>query len=437
MDIVIPKIGMTMVEATVVEWLQPDGASVRQGDLIYILATDKVESEVEAEITGTLHHGVAPGTTLPVGEVVGWLLGEGEVPPRPPDEPDRIRDKARREPDDPESAARPVVSPNARRLAREHGIDLTSIAGSGPGGRLVGADIARAVERSQATAAAQSGTPTATIAARMVAGRLGLDLADVTAPDRAPITRSLVEREVASRLRGVRPALGSSGERPMSSMRSTIAQRLHRSLQEMAQLTIGMDASVDRVLALRGDVKAGSADAVAPTITDFVVRATALALLDHPALNASLVGDVVAFHDRSHIGVAVALDEGLVVPVVRDADALTVGAIAAATRTLAAAARAGTLAADDLRGATFCVTSLGSRGVDFFTPIVNPPNVAILGIGRVRDGLRFAGKRRQKPIRTSMLTLSLTFDHRAVDGAPAADFLAGVRDYLARPARLM
>jgi pyruvate dehydrogenase E2 component (dihydrolipoamide acetyltransferase) len=236
----------------------------------------------------------------------------------------------------------------------------------------------------------------------------------------------------------VRPAAVSSGERPMNSMRSAIAQRLHRSLQEMAQLTIGMDASVDRLLALRADMKAGSLGAVAPTITDFVVRAAAIALVDHPALNASVVGgDVVALHDRPHIGVAVALDDGLVVPVVRDADALTVRAIAAATRTLAAAARAGNLDPDDLSGATFCVTSLGSRGVDFFTPIVNPPNVAILGIGGVRDGVRFTGKRKQKPAHTSVLTLSLTFDHRAVDGAPAADFLATVREYLARPARLM
>jgi pyruvate dehydrogenase E2 component (dihydrolipoamide acetyltransferase) len=220
-------------------------------------------------------------------------------------------------------------------------------------------------------------------------------------------------------------------------MRGTIARRMHESLQTMAQLTLTMDVDVDRLVALRaqlGDDWAADTERRVPSYTDFVVKATALALREHPRLNARVTEQAVEVLADVHVGLAVALDAGLVVPVIRHTDELSLSEVALETSRLSSAARLGDLTLDDLEGGTFSVTTLGSYGVDIFTPIVNPPNVAILGVGRVRDDVGWEG---EQPQRVRRLTLSLTFDHRAVDGAPAAAFLATVRDALEHPARLL
>jgi pyruvate dehydrogenase E2 component (dihydrolipoamide acetyltransferase) len=190
------------------------------------------------------------------------------------------------------------------------------------------------------------------------------------------------------------------------------------------------------LLALREHLKrewAGTGLRV-PSINDFVVRAAAHALLEHPMLNATIRDDGIHLLEEVHVGVAVAVPDGLLVPVVRDADKRGLVDIAEQTQALAAAGREGRLTLAQLEGATFVVTSLGSYGVDFFTPVVNPGNTGILGVGRVRDGVRWEG---DVPHRTSVLTLSLSFDHRAVDGAPAAEFLRTVSGLLTRPHLLL
>jgi pyruvate/2-oxoglutarate dehydrogenase complex dihydrolipoamide acyltransferase (E2) component len=217
-------------------------------------------------------------------------------------------------------------------------------------------------------------------------------------------------------------------------MRRVIAERMHASLQQSAQLTIGMEVRMDAAAALRDQLNAAWAGGPHVTFTDLVSRAAVMALAEHPLLNSSLEGDEQITHPGVDLGVAVAVAGGLVVPVVRDAGSLTLRALSERTATLADAAGRGGLGPDDMQGSTFTVTSLGAQGVDFFTPIINPPNVAVLGVGRVRDGVTFEDGR---PVGCRVLTLSLTFDHRAVDGVPAAEYLAAVKRRLEQPLALV
>ena len=214
-------------------------------------------------------------------------------------------------------------------------------------------------------------------------------------------------------------------------MRKVIAERMHSSLHEMAQLTLGMEVDMTDAAELRRKLVDGwAADDVRVSFSDLVCRAVVRALADHPGLNASVDADAITLHPHVHLGLAVAVPDGLLVPVIADADRRSLAGISAEAARLAQGCRDGTVSVDELDGATFTVTALGASGVDFFTPVINPPNVAILGIGRIHDGVTWTGDR---PVRRDVMTLSLTIDHRAVDGAPGAAFLAAVRDQLESP----
>jgi pyruvate dehydrogenase E2 component (dihydrolipoamide acetyltransferase) len=219
---------------------------------------------------------------------------------------------------------------------------------------------------------------------------------------------------------------------PMKGMRGTIAARMQQSLTEMAQLTHGFEVSMDAVVALRAEMKEQYAalGVSVPSLNDFIVRAAALALRQHPILNATIVDKEIHLLSRIHMGLAVSVPGGLMVPVIPDADRLSLPELARATRDVAERCRSGSISLDELEGATFAVTSLGTYGVDFFTPVINPGNVGILGVGRLRDSGKWVG---DAFVRTQVLTLSLTFDHRAVDGAPAAEYLQTIAELLARP----
>lgn len=437
-DVLIPKLGMTMTEGTVAEWLIPDGAPVRTGDIVYRLETEKIEFQVEAEADGILRHAVPAGTTLPPGSVVGYILAPGEQPPAGAAPAAPAAPSAPAPPPPPPGQV--AASPAARRLAAELGVPLEAVVGSGPGGRITEEDVRRAHAALQPAPAAPE-PPAATPVARALARELGVDLATVrgTGPG-GRITKDDVEAAAARGPAAAPPATPSppraAGERiPLRGMRRTIAERMHRSLQEMAQLTLGMRVRVDEALRLREQLIAEwQPEGIRPSVTDLIVRAVAKALRRHPALNARVEPDAIVLEPAIHIGLAVALESGLVVPVIRNADALDLRELARETARLAEAARAGTLGLDDYAGQTFSVTSLGTSGVEFFTPIINPPNVAILGVGRVVDDVAWEDDR---PVRTRALTLSLTIDHRAVDGAPGAAFLAAVRELLESPYRLL
>lgn len=470
LEVLLPKLGLTMEEGTILEWVAQSGDTVKTGDILLRLATDKVDVDVEAEGDGRFEPVVGEGVTLPPGALIAWLLSGDEPVPAGPSEAAVAQVAAPAAQDVGElqllataspaqtSGGRLLASPNAKRVAGLQGVDLTTLRGTGPGGRIVSEDVEDAVAARPAADPAQS-APAAVPAAvtvdspspgqfvsplvRRHAVASGVDLASVRGSGlggrirRADVEATAAAAAAAAAPAATAPAGPQAGQViPLTGMRGAIARNMTASLQEMAQLTHGFDAEVGDLLALREKLKvdwAGTGLRV-PTINDFIVRAAAHALLEHPILNATIRDGAIHLLEQVHVGVAVAVPGGLVVPVVRDADRRSLVSIAEETRALATAAREGSLTLPQMEGATFVVSSLGSYGVDFFTPVVNPGNTGILGVGRVRDGVRWQG---EVPVRTSVLTLSLSFDHRAVDGAPAAEFLQTVSSLLARPLLLL
>ncbi|MFF4255411.1 2-oxo acid dehydrogenase subunit E2 [Streptomyces sp. NPDC001663] len=447
-EVLLPKIGLTMQEGTIDEWLVPTGAAVAEGDALLRLATDKVDVDVEAEAGGLFHPVVAAGATVPAGALIGWLLAEGEQPPESAGTHTPVGSGTTAPVPDPGAAPavngtgergigdRLLSSPNARRVAAAADVDLTAVRGTGPGGRIVSEDVEEflaALPGDRVTPVPAGGTPASPLV-RKLAKERGIDLSEVNGTGPGGRIRR-------ADLDGVTPAPEATPARPsevipLTGMRGTIARRMHASLQEMAQLTHGYEVRMDAVVSLRDRLKeewAGS-DLPVPSINDFLLKAAALALREHPLLNATVREDGIHLLDEVHLGFAVAVPGGLMVPVIEDAVALPLPEVARRSRSLAQAAREGRISPAQLEGATFTVTSLGGYGVDFFTPVINPGNVAILGVGRLRDGVEWVDDR---PLRTRVLTLSLTFDHRAVDGAPAAEYLRSVGELLSKPLRLL
>lgn len=392
-QIIMPKLGMAMTAGAVVKWIRRDGESVKKGDPLVVVMSKKITFQVQAPSDGIVHHLAREKESRPVGGIIGYILAPGEAMPEvapvpvtapvealPPAAPaPAAAALAGAAPAAAAPAAPPpevrapeiLASPVARRLAREHGVDLVQVKGTGAGGRITERDVLAFVEARRAP---------------------------------API-----------------PSV------PFAGVRQAIAQRMMESLQTTAQVTLVTEADVTETVELRERLR-GRFDL---TYTDIVVKAVARALRDHPLLNATLAGEEIQVLPEIHIGVAVALEDGLIVPVVRDADRKSLQEVAGETRRLAEGARAGTLTVDEVTGGTFTVTNLGMFEVDGFTPIINPPEAAILGVGRIVEK---PAVWRGEIVRRSLMTLSLTFDHRLVDGAPAAAFLRRVKELVETPA---
>jgi pyruvate dehydrogenase E2 component (dihydrolipoamide acetyltransferase) len=441
-EVLLPKLGLTMEEGTVDEWLVNDGDLIAVGTPLLRLATDKIDVDVEAESEGILAKAVPNGTTLAPGSVLGWLLAPGEAAPGGAVAPSVAPTELAAAPTAPSAhVGRQLVSPNARRVAQELGIDIAALRGTGPGGRVVSEDV-------EESARAQPTKVTSPLA-RRDAQLAGIDVNGLPT-DTGYVTRKDVREAISGQGSGapastapispapavIPPGQESSSIIPLKGMRGTIAARMVQSLTEMAQLTHGYEVCMDSVVELRGTLKEQYRDfgLQVPSLNDFVVRAAALALRKHPILNATIVDREIHLLRRIHMGMAVAVPGGLMVPVIRDADTLSIFELARATRDLAESCRSGSISLDALEGGSFAVTSLGTYGVDFFTPVINPGNVGILGVGRLRDSGRWDDDRF---VKTQVLTLSLTFDHRAVDGAPAAEFLQTIAELLARPLVLL
>ena len=460
-EIYLVKVGMTMTEGVVDEWYIADGGAVNKGDLLYRLETEKVQLEVDAEADGIVRHLVPAGVTCEPGDVVGYIYAAGEEIPDVLPQPAGAAAAAPVAAADASPASAPATvtrapgervraSPAARRLARELGVDYTLLAGTGPGGRIVEADVQAAHDAGGVPAAAAAGdAPRASPLAKRLAAQYALDLASIrgTGPG-GRITREDVENAAARA--GVPPEGGAPARAAASAgaagpaagdtialrgMRKTIANRMYESLQNMAQLTMDMDVDMDAAVSLRTElVRQWEADGVRPSYTDMVVRAVARALTEHPLMNARFGETEIALLDEVNVGMAVAVPDGLVVPVIRGADELSLAGISREAGRLAAAARDGRLTMDDFADGTFTVSALGQFGVDSFTPIINAPQAGILGVNRLRDDVAWDG---DTPVRCKRMRLSLTWDHRVLDGAPAAQFLAGVRDLLENPLRLL
>lgn len=442
-EVLLLKAGMTMREGAVAEWHVPDGGEVHTGQPLYRMETEKISIEVEAEASGVVCHAVEAGATVAPGALIAYILADGEpLPPGVRSLPNAAAVPGKgADARPPTTGAQEIAaSPLARRLAKEAGVPLASIRGTGPGGRIIEDDV-------RAATGAGPADPWREIAAsplaRQLAARAGLDLTSVqgTGPG-GRITREDVEAATSVQPPQAPPAALAPaanhhpGDRiPLRGMRKVIAERMHASLQDMAQLTMGMTVVMDEAVKLRSQLAdEWGPQGIRPSYTDLVIKAVAKALTQYPRLNATVGDDAIELVGKIDLGMAVALVDGLVVPVIRGADRLGLREIARESNRLANAAREGRLGIDEMAGSTFSITALGMNGVDFFTPIVNPPNVAILGVGRIHDGVAWDGDR---PLKRQEMTLSLTIDHRAIDGVPGADFLGAVRDLLEAPYRLL
>lgn len=440
--LIMPKLGMAMKEGVLSKWLKEDGAAVAAGDVIAIIVTKKITYELPAPAAGILHRKVRAQATCSVGAVIGYVTAPGESMPEmeggavvpaelevaamPAAEAGAGIHKHNGEGEKQPAPAPPVeggfvvATPAARRLAREAGIDLSFITGIGPNNRVTEEDVRAYLEgRSRILI-----TP----AARRLAEGHGLDITRIAGSGAGGrITEEDVQRLITPPLPEApaeKPAAAKTI--PFVGMRQMIADNMLGSLHGMAQVSVSTEVDVTELVELREQLK----QKFEVTYTDLIVKAAAQALRQHPRLNATLEGDAIRLLDEINIGVGVALEEGLIVPVIRDADRLDLREISAAVRDLAAKARSNTLSLEEVTGGTFTITNLGAYGVDVFTPIINPPEAAILGVGRIVEKLAIY---RGEAARRSMMVLSLTFDHRVVDGAPAAAFLQTLANILSHP----
>lgn len=402
-------------EGIVVAWFKREGAEVTVGEPLLEVQFAKVSSEVTAPVSGRLYRILAPrDAVIKPGQVVALILQPGEEAPTA---------ATAAEPAAPTTVATAPAfvpaSPAARRLAKERGVELSRVQGSGAEGRITEEDVLRYL------AAQEPREVRASPIARRLAQEHGIDLATVRGS--GPEGR-IVEQDVRAVIAASAQAPRYRVE-PLSPMRKIVARRMAQSLQTAAQLTLVTEADVTELVAVRERLKRQAE----VSYTDLIVKAAALALAEHPRFNAHLVSDELRLFDEIAIGVAVAVEGGLVVPVVRDVGAKDVIRVAAEIKALAERARQGKLSEEEMSGGTFTVTNLGAHGIDAFTPILNPPEVAILGVGRIVEKAR---RREGQLVWRQMLTLSLTFDHRAHDGVPAAAFLGSISRHLEEPSAL-
>ncbi|MGN7325418.1 dihydrolipoamide acetyltransferase family protein [Bacillus altitudinis] len=372
-EVVMPKLGMSMKEGTVSVWNKEVGETVNKGESIASINSEKIEMEIESPAEGTiLDIKVPEGEGVPPGTVICYI-GEGN---------EQVERKKEKEIQSKPKKERKKISPVARKMANSANLDIDTLVGTGPGGRITKEDVLRAL----------------------------------------PERKEKKQNETV--------------QQPINMMRKTIASRMMESLQTSAQLTITMKADVTKLTNLQQQL---NETAIARyetklTITDFVAKAAILSLLEHPAMNSQYHNGVVETFENVHLGIAAALDNGLAVPVIRDAERLTLIELAKGIKLYGKKAREGKLLHDEIKGSTFTITNLGAYGVEHFTPILNPPEAGILGVGTMYDTPVY---REDELCKGTILPLSLTFDHRVLDGAPASAFLSTVKAHLEEPISIL
>src|SRR5262245_10226063 len=402
-QVILPRLGQGMESGTIVRWLKAEGDEVKKGEPLYELDTDKVTQEVEADVGGVLLRILVPEGEVPVGTPVAFLGEAGEdvpeteaAPPAAPAEPEPASEpvavsaradseQPSRDVERPEGSVtadgRIKASPLARRIARERGIDLAALSGTGPEGRIVAEDVERA---------AVVGPP---------------------APRAAPPVRA-----------------GAVERVELTSLRRTVARRMTEAWEAPA-FQIVMSADMTRAQELRARLLERHPDE-RPTVTDLLTKVCAVALMRHREVNALYAGEAIELQPSANVGIAVATDRGLIVPVIQGCEGLTVAQIALARADLVARSRDGKLQAADLEGGTFTISNLGMYGVEQFVAVLNPPQAAILAVGAIEE--RPVARDGQLVARP-MMTMTLTCDHRTIDGATAADFLRTVKEFLEEP----
>jgi pyruvate dehydrogenase E2 component (dihydrolipoamide acetyltransferase) len=429
----MPKMGDAMEEGTLVKWLKSEGDEVSEGDPIAEIETDKVTLELEAEDSGTLAQLIADeGQDIPVGEAIAFIAGEGEdVPERAAgggaEEAEEeggegeaqaqtaTETEAPEEEGGEETAARADgrtdghfrASPIVRRLAQENNLDLSRIEGSGPAGRIIERDVRAAME---------SGT------AQKTDGK-----AEVEAPEReaAPQVAAAPEPTRAPGTELVEP----------SRMRRVIGERMTQSKQQVPHYYATVEVEMNDLLALRKQLNEQLEEqGIKLSINDFVMKAVALALKDFPNLNALWTSEGIELHQQVDLAMAVALEEGLITPVIRDAANKTLSAISAASKDLARRAREGALKPEEYQGGTVTVSNMGMFGVESFAAIINPPQAAIVAVSSIMQRAMFKD---DEVVPVSIMKLTLSADHRISNGAEGARYLAEVKNLLEHPMTLV
>lgn len=486
----MPKWGIEMTEGVVAEWMVTEGQPFAKGDTIALIETDKITNEVEAEAPGMFPRLIAtPGSTYQVGDLIAVLAGAQDTPSaaevdsfiagfKPADTSVASKAGGAKAAPAPAAASAPVdaapvattpavtaitigddvaISPAARAYAIDNGIDVSGIAGSGPNGRITFQDVMQAGLPPVAVGGGAPvditpvgetlGTVFASPLARRLAVQHGVDLsniagtgpkgrickADVLARVAPPAPAPAPAPAVASTpMAFAAPAPGTSEIVKMSPMRKAIAKALSHSKSTIPHFYLRAQVRIDAVLGLRAQAKAATGEA--PSINDYIVRACALALVRHPDVNVQVHGDEIHRFGSADISVAVATDKGLLTPIVRGADRLSVAAISREVKSLADKARAGRLAPEEFQGGSFSISNLGMFGIDNFDAIINPPQGAILAVGagvrtpvEIGNALAFA----------TVVKLSLSCDHRAIDGAVGADFMRTLKGLIEEPTLLV
>lgn len=395
-EVVMPKLGMAMKEGIITSWNIKAGDNVAKGELIASINSEKIETEIEAPADGTvLDIAVSEDEGVPPGTVICYIgkpnekveMQESTYVVEEKTSNIEVQNVQHQEPYGKEVAEQRVkISPVAKKIATSENLDIKALVGTGPGGRITKADVLKVLE-------------------------VRVNILEV-------------------------PKQEESTEIPVTGMRKAIANRMHASLQNSAQLTLTMKVDVTNLVALHKEI----AEVVQKrydnklTITDFVSRAVVLALREHKEMNSAFINDVIHQFEHVHLGMAVALEKGLVVPAIRFANNLSLVELSKEIKNVAQKARAGSLSSDDMQGTTFTISNLGSFGIEYFTPVLNTPETGILGIGAIEHVPVYKGKKLKKG---SMLPLSLTFDHRVLDGAPAAAFLRTIKHYLEEPVTIL
>ncbi|MBO9340667.1 MAG: 2-oxo acid dehydrogenase subunit E2 [Roseiflexus sp.] len=451
-DITMPKMGFDMQEGTIVRWLKKPGDAVRRGEPIAEIETDKVTIEIEAFESGTLTEIVVQeGQSAPVNAVIARLNGgNGSQAPAPVAAAPTVSTSAEASPlpaSLPETPAPPAdvgdirASPLARRLAREYGIDLRQVRGSGPAGRIVKEDIeaylsARGGAPASTPVSAPPPAPTPVSAPPPTSAAVSAPSpapTPVSAPSPAPVAVS-VPPPVPAPVGVAQPA--ASTVVPLSNMRKTISRRMIQSWQQFPHIFVSIEVDMGAALTLRAQANAGRPREDQISVNDMVVKACAIALLAFPNLNASYSDEGITLHPTVNIAIAVALESGLMAPVVVNCQDRSLGSIARETKRLVALAREGKITPDLLQGGTFTVSNLGMYGIPEFTSIITPPQAASLAVGAIRRTPAFKDDS-DEVVAKHLMILTLSADHRVTDGAEVARFLNEVKRLLEQPLALL
>ena len=439
------QMDQTMTKGKIGKWLVKEGDTVTEGQPLLEIETDKVVHEQESPTDGIIAQILAEeGTNVPVNAILAVIGAPGEDVARiEADTAPEQQVQAKPEQPKPTPSATgdtPKASPAARQLAEKLAIDLTEVKPSGPGGRILESDVQRYIDLRGSAPSTETTRLKASPLARRLAKEHGVDLTSIagSGPDGRIVRDDVLQ--VASAVPEIpvveTPAIQQAAEViAMDGIRGIIAERMTLSLQTNASVTLHTEVDATAFVELRGMLNDKlQAREVSITYTDLLVKVVANALQEHPRLNATLTDEGIHLLPEINIGVAVALEDGLVVPVVRSADKERLSEISGQVKSFAERARGNQLTPGELQGGTFTITNLGNFGIDAFTPIINPPESAILGVGRI---LKKPVVHEDEIVVRSMLTLSLTFDHRVIDGAPAAQFLQTVSGYIQDPYLLL